>query len=71
MLAQSLRGDFCLDLFALLRVMSEFPKFLICFFCAGVFMGYLYIEIYIDLLVMEQQFILLWVIEMTLHTRQS
>lgn len=71
MLAQSLRGDFHLDRFALLRVMSEFLKFLICFFCVGVFMGYLYIQMYINLLVMEQQFILLCAIEMVLLSRQS
>lgn len=41
MLAQSLREDFHLDRFALLRVMSEFLKFLICFFLCWCLYGIL------------------------------
>lgn len=58
MLVSSLRGDFHLDLFGLVEVTSEFPKFLIDFCCANVFMGYLCTQMHIDLLVIEQQFIL-------------
>lgn len=60
-----------MDLFGLVEVMSEFPKFLIHFCCASVFMEYLCTQMRIDLLVMEQKFILLTLIEITLRSSQA
>lgn len=54
-----------------MQFMLELLKFLIYFCCASIFMGYLYIQMQIDLLAMEQQFILLALIEMTLPTQTS
>lgn len=70
-MVSSSRGDFQLCLSGLVEVMSEFLKLLIYFCCASIFMGYLCIQTHIDVLVSKQRFLLLTVLEITLHTRQG